>query len=190
MLISQLMLVYDHVRSFTYLGDVIPFGTNVQLKSPWKKQTFTYGAGTNPNLSLFKTTRESDVNHPFNIYRPQTKLREGNVYTGVRDSVHRGGVCSLLGGACSQGVGCLVQWGVPAPRGGGVPGPVGRGACSRGVWSQGGCLVWGCLVLGGACSRGVPGGDTLPPPPPNMATAVGGTHPTGMHSCWHCFRVN
>ena len=74
MLISQLMLVYDHVRSFTYLGDVIPFGTNVQLTSPWKKQTFTYGAGTNPNLSLFKTTRESDVNHPFNIYLPQNEV--------------------------------------------------------------------------------------------------------------------
>ena len=26
--------------------------------------------------------------------------------------------------------------------------------------------------------RGVPGGD-----PPRTATAVGGTHPTGMHSC-------
>ena len=32
---------------------------------------------------------------------------------------------------------------------------------------------------GGVCSRrGVPGGD-----PPGTATAAGGTHPTGMHSC-------
>ena len=32
---------------------------------------------------------------------------------------------------------------------------------------------------GGVYSReGVPGGD-----PPGMALAVGGTHPTGMHSC-------
>ena len=30
---------------------------------------------------------------------------------------------------------------------------------------------------GGACSGGVTGGD------PPMATAAGGTHPTGMHSC-------
>ena len=30
---------------------------------------------------------------------------------------------------------------------------------------------------GGASSGGVPGGD-----PPGMATAAGGTHPTGMHS--------
>ena len=42
----------------------------------------------------------------------------------------------------------------------------------------------GCLVPGGACSwvwvwsRGVPGGDL-----PTTATAAGGTHPTGMHSC-------
>ena len=46
----------------------------------------------------------------------------------------------------------------------------------------------GCLVPGGAWSGGwvpgpggvgVPGGD-----PPGMATAAGGTHPTGMHSCY------
>ena len=57
-------------------------------------------------------------------YRPQTKLREGNVFTGVRDSVHRGA-------AWSQGV----AWsrGVPGPGGCLVPG---------GAWSQGG-LVWG-----------------------------------------------
>ena len=57
----------------------------------------------------------------------------------------------------------------------------------RRLWfCPGGCLVggWGCLVLEGVCSggsapRGVPGGD----PPPGTATAAGGTHPTGMHSC-------
>ena len=31
---------------------------------------------------------------------------------------------------------------------------------------------------GESAPRGVPGGD-----PPGMATAAGGTHPTGMHSC-------
>ena len=59
-----------------------------------------------------------------------------------------------------------------------------------------------CLFLGGACSKGVPSpgvpapgvGCLLPgvvPGPrgclversPRTATAVGGTHPTGMHSC-------
>ena len=46
----------------------------------------------------------------------------------------------------------------------------GGGACSRGrgVPAPG----------GGAWSRGVHGGD-----PPGTATAAGGTHPTGMHSC-------
>ena len=45
---------------------------------------------------------------PLNIYRPLTKLREGYVFTGVCDSVHRGGVhvwllwghTWLLGGMC------------------------------------------------------------------------------------------
>ena len=44
----------------------------------------------------------------------------------------------------------------------------------------------GCLLSGGACSRGgvpAPGG-CLVETPPRMATAAGGTHPTGMHSCY------
>ena len=45
----------------------------------------------------------------------------------------------------------------------------------EGAWS-GGCMVLGVNGPGGACSRGMPGGD-----PP--ATAAGSTHPTGMHSC-------
>ena len=49
-----------------------------------------------------------------------------------------------------------------APGGGGVSAP--RGVPGRGgVSAPGGCLV-GC-------------------PPPPTATAAGGTHPTGMHSC-------
>ena len=53
------------------------------------------------------------------------------------------------------------------PQRGGVPGP-------GGVWHGGGFLYsWGFW------SQGVPGGD----PPPPTATAAGGTHPTGMHSC-------
>ena len=84
-------------------------------------------------------------------YCLQTKLREGNVFTGVCDSVHGGGapgrvtgpgVVPGLGG--SAPVGCL-HLGVPGP-GGSAPG--------------------GCLV------------ET-----PRTATATGGTHPTGMHSC-------
>ena len=46
------------------------------------------------------------------------------------------------------------------------------GACWGGC--SGGCLLGGCPL------RGVLGGD----PPPETATAAGGTHPTGMHSCF------
>ena len=43
------------------------------------------------------------------IYRPLTKLREGYVFTGVFDSVHRGGACMVAGGVWLGGVhGC---WG-------------------------------------------------------------------------------
>ena len=58
----------------------------------------------------------------------------------------------------------LFTEGLPGP--GGVPGP-------------GGLLLGGVPGPGGAWSRGA-GGD---PPPPGTATAAGGTHPTGMHSC-------
>ena len=67
-----------------------------------------------------------------------------------------------------------------------------------GVPGHGGCLVQGCLVPGGVCSvgschGGVPGpggclvlGGCLAPRGwwrhPGMATALGGMHPTGMHS--------
>ena len=56
---------------------------------------------------------------------------------------------------------------------------------------RGGCLLWeggstpgGVCSGGGVCSRGVcsievPGGD------PPTATAAGGVHPTGMHSCYN-----
>ena len=96
-------------------------------------------------------------------------------------SVHRGGVWSRgclvqgAGGVWSKGWGCLVLGGGVWSRG--VPGP-------GGVWSQGGCLVLGKggLVPGGWVS----GGD-----PPRTATAAGGTHPTGMHSCLKlkCFNI-
>ena len=63
-----------------------------------------------------------------------------------------------------------------------------RGVCSRGA-GPGGCLLQGvsarggdmsargCLLQGGVCSWGAWWR------PPRTATAVGGTHPTGMHSC-------
>ena len=59
----------------------------------------------------------------------------------------------MFTGVCLS-MGGAWSWRVPGP--GKVPGP--------GGW---------CLVLGG------PGGEPLP----RKITAVGGTHPTGMHSC-------
>ena len=46
-----------------------------------------------------------------------------------------------------------------------------------GAWS-GGCLVWGGAWSRGDAWLGGPGGDL-----PKKATAAGGMHPTGMHSC-------
>ena len=86
------------------------------------------------------------------------------------------------------------QQGGSAPRG--LPGPGGLllgGCLVWGVWSggsaSGGCLVWGvcsrgCLVggvpgLGEVCFFGGAWWR-----PPRTATAVGGTHPTGMLSCF------
>ena len=69
-------------------------------------------------------------------YRPQTKLREGNVFTCVCDSVHggrclvpgglllEGGACSWVG-VCSGGGAWSQEEGVPGPRGG-VPAPGGE----------------------------------------------------------------
>ena len=66
------------------------------------------------------------------------------------------------GSAWSRG--CMVLGGAWSQ---GVHGP-------GGVWSQGDAWSRGGLVSGGAWWR-----------PPGMATAAGGTHPTGMHSCFH-----
>ena len=84
--------------------------------------------------------------------------------------------------------------------------PQGAGACSRGgvcsgrgclLQGGGGCLLLGvsapsggCLLPGGVCLRGgvggsAPGGGCAWWRPPK-ATAAGGTHPTGMHSCYFC----
>ena len=88
------------------------------------------------------------------------------VFTARKRSLGQGivftGLCLSTGGGGAWS--CGVE-GVPAP---------GRGACSGGVPAPGGgwvpalgSLVWGCLV------------ETPP-----TATAMGSTHPTGMHSCF------
>ena len=132
-------------------------------------------------------------------------LGQGNIFTPVCHSVHRGGMCGcggeagggrawLLGGAmcgCSGGMrGCLGghAWLLL----GGVHG------CSRGhAWLLGGhawllpgghaWLLWGaCMVAPrGACMVALGGGgscvgyDEIR----RYGQWAGGTHPTGMHSC-------
>ena len=85
-------------------------------------------------------------------YRPQRSYGQGNIFTPVCHSVHRGGLCS--------------RGGVSAP-GGSAPGDGGSGPGGwmlRGVWSRGG-LVPGGSGPGGVWSQGglVPGGCHGPP---------------------------
>ena len=61
-----------------------------------------------------------------------------------------------------------------------------QGVSGPGGSAPGGCLVQGGLLPGGAWFRG----GCLETPPPGTATAVGGTHPTGMHSCLKCYLVH
>ena len=118
-----------------------------------------------------------------------------NIFTARKRSLGQGNIFrSVCQEFCPQG-GCMV-WGVHGP---------------GGAWSQGDAWSWGCMVLGGFMVLGavhgpkrvhglggvcmVPGVSPPPgtmhtpqdhAPPPRglkMATAVGGMHPTGMHSC-------
>ena len=105
--------------------------------------------------SVVKLTSISDFSIFVIITARKRSLGQGNIFTSV---------CQEF---CSQGDG--------------VP-----GLGERGAWCQGGACSWmawsrgvpgprrGFLVLGGAWWR---------LPPPRTATAAGGTHPTGMHSC-------
>ena len=88
--------------------------------------------------------------------------RKGRLYFHRCLSIHGGG-----------GV-CLLQ-----PTGGGGVCLLG-GSLSRGVFAYFSLLGGGSCLLGGLC----PGGAWMETPPPHTAaTAVVGTHPTGMHSC-------
>ena len=64
---------------------------------------------------------------------------------------------------------------------GGMPGPGGSDP-RRGSWS-GGLLPGGECLVRGSAPRGVDH-------PSLTATAAGGTHPTGMHSCFKFFHCS
>ena len=110
-------------------------------------------------------------------YRPQRSMGKGIFFYRRLWFCPQGG-CLLLGG-------CLVRGGTWSR----------DGVCSQGdAWSQGelvwGVCSWGVPGLEGSAPGGlVPGGCLVetPVPPPGTATAAGGTHPTGMHSCYQSF---
>ena len=101
----------------------------------------------------------------FSYYRPQKKLRKGNVFTNT---------CQEF---CPQdGGGCLPD--TPLDRLGRHP-----------PWQAD--TPWADIPLGRHPSPGhthtLPGRHPLRqtgPPPPQTVTAADGTHPTGMHSCF------
>ena len=112
---------------------------------------------------------------------PATKLGQGNIFTGVCDSVHRGG-CLFPGDASS--------WGVP---GRGVSGEEGSYSLG-GVMSQGGAWSWGVsrpTVKGEvegdlvqAHSQGGNWGGSAPDPHPRgklRGTWLGGCVETPIH---------
>ena len=111
--------------------------------------------------------------HALQVSRPMPKGKFRGIWLGGLQAHTQGGSWGDLVQAHSQGG----SW----PGSG--PGPHPRGKL-RGI---GGCLLWG-VCLGGAWSRGCllqgecllwGGGWRLPV----TATAAGGMHPTGMHSC-------
>ena len=64
-------------------------------------------------------------------------------------------------------------------------GHVWQEACMAGGYmlQEGACVTRGaCMARGGACMAG--GGHVWQERWPEMVTAAGGTHPTGMHSCF------
>ena len=97
-----------------------------------------------------------------NFYRPQTKLRKGNVFTPVCQSF-----CSRGGGGCLPQ--CMLGYTPPSP----TDAPLGRHPLPSACWDT--------HPLPSA------GWDTHTPCPMHagidVATAADGTHPTGMHSC-------
>ena len=98
------------------------------------------------------------------FYRPQRSWGKV-IFSQASVILLTGGGC-FLGGVLPPG-GYFLQGGASSR---------GRGASSGGV--GGASSFGGVLPLRGASSLGGPGGD-----PPGTATAAGGTHPTGMHSC-------
>ena len=137
------------------------------------------------------------INH--NLYRPKRSFGQGNIFTPVCHSVHRGGgcsrYCSNLGG-CSRicynfpGGGIFVGGGSSKFWGGffwgGSSKFLGGGYFLGGPPNFGGYFFGGGYFLGGGGFLQIyfwGGGGS----PPEYGQRSAGTHPTGMHSCYTCF---
>ena len=101
------------------------------------------------------------------LLQPGTKLRQGNVFTPVCDSVHRGWI-SPQGGLCPRGslsrkvsVQWVFEWGVSVWWGSLSMGISVLGGLSRGSLSIGG-LCWGVSVGGSLSMGGLCQGDPQP----------------------------
>ena len=123
------------------------------------------------NVAISRKQKETTVRMFLfvHFYRPLTKLREGYVFTGVCDSVHRGACMRGCRGACMVAGGCV--WLLPGGRGmhgcsgGCVVAPGGMRGCSWGVHRCYGGHAWLLLgghawLLSGGASVVAPGGHT------------------------------
>ena len=143
-----------HNRDTTLLRQQIP-----NLRKYFGKFTpfrFVFDVGVNFHCW---DTRHDLCRHFSNFMTARKRsLGQGYMFTGVCLSTGRGCLVRAEGGAWSRGD----AW----SRGGAGPREGGAWSWGGGAWSGG---VWygGCLV------------ET-----PQTATAVGSTHPTGMHSCF------
>ena len=98
---------------------------------------------------------------------PHTGRKLRGLAWGVSRPTMRGKLRGLAGGLKAHTQGGKLKslaWGVSRPTSGVSPGPHLGGSQAH---TQGGITAY-----------------TEADPPPQMATAAGGTHPTGMHSCY------
>ena len=98
-------------------------------------------------------------------------------------STEGSGIPACIAGLQAHTRGGGGSWGVWP---GGSPGAQLGFGRSWGVWPGGGVsspTTWGLVVGIPACTEA----STPHPPPQQMAAAAGGTHPTGMHSCYYIF---
>ena len=140
---------------------------------------------TNLCESLTNLTSQSFNYHhrPSFFYRPQTKFAKVMfLHLSVIYSVHRGGRASQ-GGMCGRGG--HVWWGGHVWQ----RGMHGQGSCMAGGMCGGGaCVVgrghaWqGGHACAGGCACHAHRPRTLRD---TVGQCAGGTHPTGMHSCWY-----